>query len=94
MFKVLAAQLAIVAMLSGCAGTEFSYDQARRVSVGMTEAEVVAIMGPPYSVVSRGDGQMWVWSHANGLTGSSRAVSFKMQDGRVAEVPNIPTSFE
>jgi len=87
-----AAVLALV--LSGCAGTSFSYDEARKVKVGMTEDEVTQIMGPPYSVVSRADGQMWIWSHANGMTGASRVISFRMLDGKVVEVPPIPASFK
>ncbi|KAF2395376.1 outer membrane protein assembly factor BamE domain-containing protein [Pseudomonas frederiksbergensis] len=87
-----AAVLAMV--LSGCAGTDFSYDEARRVKVGMTEDQVTQIMGPPYSVVSRADGQMWIWSHANGMTGASRVISFRMVDGKVVEVPTIPSSFK
>lgn len=85
---------ALVLTLSGCAGTSFSYDDARLVQVGMTEDQVTQIMGPPYSVISRTDGQMWVWSHANGMTGASRVISFKMMDGKVVEVPPIPTSFK
>lgn len=86
--------VALLLSLSGCAGTDFSYDEARKVQLGMTEDQVVQLMGPPYSVVSRADGQMWVWSHANGMTGASRVVSFKMKDGKVIEVPPIPTSFK
>ncbi|WP_434703061.1 outer membrane protein assembly factor BamE [Pseudomonas sp. Z1-12] len=89
---VATAVLALV--LAGCAGTNFSYDDARKVKVGMTEDEVTQIMGPPYSVVSRADGQMWVWSHANGMSGASRVISFRMVDGKVVEVPVIPSSFK
>jgi len=89
-----AAAAVLAFSLSGCAGTNFSYDEARKVKVGMTEEEVTQIMGPPYSVVSRADGQMWVWSHANGMTGSSRVISFRMVDGKVVEVPTIPASFK
>ena len=86
--------LVLAAVLVGCAGTSFSYDKARQVQVGMTETQLISLMGKPYSVISRGDEQMWVWSHANGFTGSSRSVSFKMRDGRVAELPSIPQSFQ
>lgn len=79
--------------IAGCAGTNFSYDNARRIKVGMTEAEVTQIMGQPYSVVSTANGQSWIWSHANGFSGSSRIVSFRFVDGRVAEIPSIPASF-
>lgn len=89
---VAATVLALV--LAGCAGTSFSYDDARKVQIGMTEEQVTQIMGPPYSVASRADGQMWIWSHANGITGASRVISFKMLDGKVVEIPPIPTSFK
>jgi hypothetical protein len=89
-----AAAACLVLALSGCAGTSFSYDDARKVTVGMTEEQVTQIMGPPYSVVSRSDGQMWIWSHANGMTGASRVISFRLVDGKVVEVPTIPTSFK
>ncbi|MDF9893477.1 UNVERIFIED_ORG: hypothetical protein OKW25_002624 [Pseudomonas vranovensis] len=92
--RKLVAVVALAAVLGGCAGTNFTYDQARQVKVGMTENQVVELMGPPYSVVSRADGQMWIWSHANGMSGASRVVSFRMVDGKVVEVPTIPASFE
>lgn len=82
----------VMAALAGCAGTNFSYDQARRVQLGMTEAEVMQVMGRPYSVVSRPDGQMWIWSRANAF-GSAKVVSFRLKDGKVVEVPDIPDSF-
>lgn len=88
------ASLFLVATLSGCAGSPFTYDQARQIKVGMPESQVSEIMGRPYQVVARGEEQMWIWSHANGLTGASQAISFKMKDGRVAEVPVIPASFQ
>lgn len=82
----------VLAALAGCAGTNFTYDQARQVRIGMTEAEVVQLMGRPYSVVSRPDGQMWIWSRANAF-GSSKVVSFRLSEGKVVEVPDIPDSF-
>lgn len=82
----------LAAALYGCAGTNFSFDKARQVEVGMTEAQVQQLLGRPYSVVSRGSSQMWVWSHANAF-GGARSISFEMQDGRVASVPEIPSSF-
>lgn len=85
----------IALVLGGCsAGTPFSYDKARLVKVGMPEEQVVEIMGNPYSVTSRNGEQMWVWTHVNTLAGSSRVVSFKLKDGKVIEVPEIPSTFE
>lgn len=80
--------------LSGCAGTNFTFDQARQVKVGMTEEQVTGLMGRPYSVVTIGDTQRWIWSHANGMTGSARTVSFDLKDGKVSAVPAIPGSLD
>lgn len=79
--------------LAGCAGTNFSYEKASHVQVGMTEGEVVKIMGRPYQVISMPDSERWIWSHANGLTGSAKAMSMEFRDGRVSAVPKIPSSF-
>lgn len=82
-----------VAALAGCAGTRFSFEEARQIKVGMTEAEVTERLGRPYSVATRGDAQVWVWSYANGLTGGHRSISFIFKEGKVHAVPSIPSSF-
>lgn len=87
------ALIVVAALVAGCAGTRFSFEDARQVTVGMTEAEVVERLGKPYMVTSRGDSQIWVWSQANGFTGSSQAVTFIFRDGKVVTVPTIPASF-
>lgn len=86
--------IAACAALAGCAGTKFDFEAARQVKVGMTEAEVQELMGRPYSVTTKGDSQIWVWSYANGMTGAHQAVSFVMKDGKVESVPKIPESFK
>lgn len=85
--------LAAAAMLLvACAGTNFDFAAARQVKPGMSEAELTALMGRPYSVVSRGDSQTWIWSHATGF-GAAKSISFMFRDGKVVEVPKIPDSF-
>jgi len=86
--------LIAAALLSGCAGSRFKMANARKVEVGMTEQQVTKLMGRPYSVVSKGEEQIWIWSQANGLTGSSQSVSFIMRDRKVVSVPTIPDSFK
>lgn len=81
-------------MIIGCAGTNFKYDSARKVQIGMTEDKLTELMGKPYSVVSKGDTQIWIWSYANALTGNSQSVSFIMKDGKVYNLPTIPASFD
>lgn len=80
-------------LLVSCAGTPFKFENARQVKAGMTEAEVTSYMGRPYMITSRGEEQIWVWSQANGFTGSSQSISFVMKDGKVVNVPTIPDSF-
>jgi hypothetical protein len=82
------------ALLTACAGTKFSFEQARQVKVGMSEAEVTERMGKPYMIKSQGDTQVWIWSHANGLTGGTQMISFEMKGGKVESVPVIPATFK
>ncbi len=81
-------------LFAGCAGSSFKFDEARKVEVGMTEAQLTNLMGSPYSVVSKGDHQVWIWSHANAFSGNSQVVSFVMKDGKVSSLPTIPKSFD
>jgi hypothetical protein len=69
-------------------------DNTRKVEVGMTEQQVTELMGRPYSVTSKGEEQIWVWSHANALSGRSQAVSFIFRGRKVISVPTIPESFK
>lgn len=84
--------IAASVLLAACAGTPFTFDEARQVKVGMTEQQVMDLMGRPYSVVSKGDSQMWIWSHASAF-GGSQVVSFELKDGKVITVPHIPGAF-
>ncbi|MES2116822.1 MAG: hypothetical protein V4578_16795 [Pseudomonadota bacterium] len=92
MKKILVTMLTL-AIISGCAGTRFSWDQARMVKVGMTEAELTSLMGRPYMVSTKGDVQLWIWSEASAF-GGSRSVSFPMKAGKVSSLPTIPASFD
>lgn len=84
--------IAVAVLLAACAGTPFTFGQANKVKVGMTEDQVYEIMGNPYSVVSKPDSQMWVWTSANAFSGA-KSVSFEFKDGLVSTVPSIPKSF-
>jgi len=80
------------ALLCGCAGTRFSFDQARQIKVGMTTNQVEQIMGNPYTVATSQNTTIWCYSYATGL-GNSKSVSFIIVDGKVSQVPTIPASF-
>lgn len=91
MKKLLAVTL--VAFLTACAGTNFSWDNARKIKEGMPESEVMAIMGKPMSTTSTDKGIIYVWSYANGITMQTRSVSVIIKDGVVVSAPSIPDNF-
>ncbi|HEL3767624.1 outer membrane protein assembly factor BamE domain-containing protein [Stenotrophomonas maltophilia] len=97
MKRILIICLAIY-LLAGCAsaGHNFSFNDARKIQTGMSEQEVIRLLGPPSMVTTKGDTQVWVWSYATAgaLSVSSKSVSAVFQDGVVREVPNIPSSFK
>ena len=78
--------------LTGCAGTPFSWDNARQIQPGMTVEEVTAIMGPPLMVSASSAGIIYTWSYAAAFSGS-RAMSIVFIDNKVAKSPTIPASF-
>lgn len=79
-------------LLTGCAGTYFTFDKAREIKVGMTGADIQQIMGRPYMVTTSAGKEIWVYTYATGF-GSVRSVSYILRDGKVVEVPEIPGSF-
>jgi hypothetical protein len=69
------------------------WDDARQLRVGMTESELTAKMGTPYSVTSKSDGtEIWVWVNVDLLMGT-QTMSVIIKDGKVVTVPKIPDSF-
>ncbi len=81
--KLVAALVAVASAAAGCAGTPFSWEDTAKVKNGMSEAEVVAILGKPYQrIESNGQLVVMTWSFATGF-GGARAASYRFQDGRV-----------
>lgn len=92
MLRVVLIAVAIGLAACAAAGSSFDWQKAKMVTVGMTEAEVVELMGKPTSVMTRGDTDTWGWVYASSsvLTGISRRnVSFQMKSGKVVAVPNL-----
>lgn len=73
---------AAVIAVAGCAGTNFAWEDADKIKNGMTEAEVVEILGRPYLRQQSGNGVVLAWSHASAF-GGAKAVSFRFVDGKV-----------
>lgn len=81
-------------LLAGCAGSgAFRWADARQIKEGMSEAEIIRLIGPPYMVTSTADGQRWLWVHANGFTGGAQSLSIPMKNGKVFAAPPIPDAF-
>jgi outer membrane protein assembly factor BamE (lipoprotein component of BamABCDE complex) len=61
--------------LAGCS-SRMGLDNIRSVKIGMTDAELLSIMGKPYLTKANGDKQTWVWMSPMALSGASM-VSFR-----------------
>jgi len=75
--------------IAGCAGTPFKWDDASKVRNGMTEAEVTAILGKPYSRTQSGSRSVLTWSYADSFGSTAKAVSFVFADGRVTGASSV-----
>ena len=80
-------------IVSGCVGNYFRFEEVRKVRVGMTEAEVVSIMGKPNVVNSAAGNVKWVYAYGTGL-GTGGSCSFVFSNKVVVAVPQVPDSFK
>jgi outer membrane protein assembly factor BamE (lipoprotein component of BamABCDE complex) len=80
-------------VLIGCMGSYFKFDQVRQVTTGMTEDEVVKIMGKPM-MVTASEGQVkWIYAYGTGL-GTGASCSFVFSNKVVVSTPQVPDSFK
>lgn len=86
--------LAIVGaiLISGCAGTPFEWDAARKIKAGMTINEVTELVGTPNNIRTQGDAVRYVWVYVNSFQGS-RTLVVEFKDGKVINAPPIPDNF-
>jgi outer membrane protein assembly factor BamE (lipoprotein component of BamABCDE complex) len=84
---------AVLLLIVACAGTPFKWDDARRVQIGMTQAEVKGILGKPYSVATQNGNVIYVWSHANAF-GGHRVLRIDFRGGVVIAAPEIPEDWK
>jgi hypothetical protein len=83
----------IFVFLVGCAGTNFSWDNARKLKLGMNETEVVELMGPPNHINSSTNGTIWVWVWVN-LYSQTKTLTVTMKDGVLTKIPDIPKTYQ
>lgn len=81
-------------ILAACAGTNFDWDTARQIKEGMSEAEVVRLMGNPTASRATENGIVYAWTHVNGMTMATKTVSVVFKDGKVVSAPSIPDSYK
>lgn len=84
--------LSVTLLTSGCVGTHFTFSEVRQVQPGMTEQQVQQIMGKPNVVTAQGNQVRWVYAYGTAI-GSAASASFVFENGRVVQVPNVPSSF-
>ncbi|WP_315400231.1 hypothetical protein [Neisseria sicca] len=75
--------------LAGCFGNNFSWTNARQIRQGMSEREVIALMGKPIRIQPSPIGLVYIWGHLNAVTGSVKTTSVIVNDGVVAADPII-----
>lgn len=92
MFKRFICCLTICVFVSACAGTPFTWDDARKVRLGMNEDQVVEIMGKPSRVSSGPNGTTWAWVWVNPYA-ETRTFVLTMKNGEVTTLPDIPKSY-
>lgn len=68
--------------LAACAGTHFRWEDTERIKPGMSEAEVISVLGEPYSKTQSGQTKILTWSYAAGF-GGAKAVSYRLVDDKV-----------
>lgn len=94
--KKFIAMLAVL-VLTACAGSgSINWNDARKIKVGMTEKEVIEVMGSPYQaqVVGNDGVYRWVWVDVNLMRGGgAQKMSAELKNGVVVNVPVIPDSF-
>ena len=82
------ALLFLVLLLGACTtvGRDFSFEDAKRIELGMTEAEVLQIMGKPTNKHIDGIGELWMWVYVKSIVGSppnSKSFAVKLKKGEV-----------
>lgn len=81
-------------LLTGCAGTAFKWDDARKITPGMTTTDAVKLIGTPNNVTSRDGILIYVWVNVNMLTAETRSLRIDFKDNKAISAPPIPDSFK
>jgi hypothetical protein len=85
--------LLAVTLITGCAGPQIKWSDARKIKSGMTTEEVFQILGQPIGVYSREGMLIYSWTSVS-LTNGSRGIRIEFKDDKVTDAPAVPNSFK
>jgi len=85
--------LSLTLVVCACAGTPFKWNDARRITQGMTTADVKALIGSPTSVTARDGLLIYVWVYVSSISGS-KTLRVDFKDDKVITAPPIPDEFK
>jgi len=74
--------LSSVIVLAACAGTNFKWEDTEKIQNGMSEEEVVSILGKPRTRSQSGNVSSLMWVYATAF-GGGKAVAYRFIDGKV-----------
>jgi len=80
-------------LLAGCVSMGTNYDVAAvdRLQIGMTEAEVIRLLGQPNQIVTNSDGsERLVWVHSTGSMFGANARSVGLLFGPSGKLTSVP----
>ncbi|WP_264877869.1 lipoprotein [Vibrio agarivorans] len=81
----------LILFLSGCAGTNFSWDSVDELEEGMTVNQAMEIMKTkPYANSITGNQQMMIWSYA--VYTNAKSVSLLFEDGKLKTITKVNPS--
>lgn len=83
--RIITSTVAALALTACAVGSHFEFSSMERIKPGMTEAQVVEVMGSkPTAISASGNATVLVWSYGNAL-GEGRSARVTLRDGMVPE---------
>jgi outer membrane protein assembly factor BamE (lipoprotein component of BamABCDE complex) len=86
MARLASLMLALLVVACATVGRDFSFEDAQRIQLGMTEVQVLEIMGKPTNKSLDGTGELWMWMYVTSTIGSppnSKSFAVKIKSGQV-----------
>ncbi|MBL7989297.1 MAG: outer membrane protein assembly factor BamE [Chlorobi bacterium] len=86
--------LIVCNVAAGCLPTsKFNMENARKVKSGMTEEEVIALIGEPTSVSVNPMYTILMWSYVNRITRQYQTVTLYSKDGKIVSLQELTNQY-